>query len=412
MATSISEAASLLEESKVLTATVLDFLATGVLKDADAAVIAKKSKAEFALQLKQLLPDDLKAQALSIAGAFLEELRAMEIGNEPALPEAAQQQAAAPVEVVVKMPISHEQMGVKDLLANLAENPNEAGEILILLNQKPQVIAAHAKTTKIAIRNAEGGLDPTETLGYINHLAQSGTAVLPQYKGKRPCALEVALGIEARTFVHPLTGESVKGLDSTYGQYDFAEMSEERHLAILWAMRTKHRAFPQVVDLYQHLPEIFYETLQGRWQTILEDYRDARKSGDSSAEGLSRFYVESEKKPIDPPGGIGLNTATKGEQYYRNLVLAQPSITVNTDGMGNKKYDQVLLAGGNGSGMGYVTFNGSILIGNIHYSGMGNFKGTLFTAPGVSIQMTGLGDDKTMTKPITWQQIAEKLGLE
>lgn len=325
-------ACSLLEANDFLTAEILALLTEpqdgeaegwAGLRALDAAEIAQKTKAIFALELRPLLSEDLRPRVASIAGAILDGFRALEITPEAeAAPATSQPQQ--PLEVKVQLPTSLEDMRLSELLSFIAANPGEAMEATEVLKNNPVVIKASRKTLKYAIA-VQGTLSAALTGEYLGHLAKDGTSALPKYKGQRPVTLEVALGLESRLLVHPFTGEAISGIEPVTGEYDFADLSEELHLALIWARTTKHRAWPANPDLYECIPQIFANPLTGRWATILEDYQHAKASADDSTEGLSRYW--NQQKELQSLAGeiLGILNSVSEPQVTRNPWQNQPT---------------------------------------------------------------------------------------
>jgi hypothetical protein len=424
----VATAASLLETTEVLTVEVLALLTEPIdgeveglatLRALDAVEIAQKSKAVFALELRPLLPEALRPRVASIAGAILDGFRALEITPaSEATPVASQPQQ--PLEVKVQLPTSLEDMRLSELLTFIAANPGEAMEAIEVLKNNSVVIKASRKTLKYAIA-AQGTLSAALTGEYLGHLAKDGTSALPKYKGHRPVTLEVALGLESRLLVHLFTGEAISGIEPVTGEYDFADLSEELHLALIWARTTKHRAWPTNPDLYECIPQIFAETLSGRWKTILEDYQHAKASADTSTEGLSRYW--NQKQELQSLAGEILGILNSGsepqvtrnpqqhqsESYYKQLLEENAAKIWSPNSYGQKPRHKVVM------GLQITTYqcnlNGVVSLGPVVLRSY-QTRGTVYILRGTEFEDRSYQNDAVnVVECGSYQELARHAGL-
>lgn len=432
------DALGLVEVSDVLSAEIISIFTTPVdgepealtaLRKTNAAEIAIKTKAAFALELKPVLFEHLRPRALAISGAILEELRAMEIAPAASEAPAVTQVQQQPLEVKVNFPTSIDDMRLSELLLYISTNPGEAREAIEVLKAKSVVKKASLKTLKFAIRASQGGVDALLTNEYLAHLAKDGTNPLPKYKGSRPVTLETALGLESRLLVHPFTGGPISGFEETLGEYDFADLPEELHLALIWAKKTSHRAWISNPDLFTVIPEIFQNPLPKRWATILEDYQDAKANADSSTEGLSRYYngkppaVPSAyaketvwRMPFGNPEEVSLTKISlptmRTEAEWRTIVLENvqfPPIAISSGG--SRSLPDNAYPGGSVNSGGTVTFANTILVGNLHLNSGASAYGNVRIAKGCEIKTGSGASDNTRPVYLSWKQIAELMQL-
>ncbi len=425
----VATACSLLETTDILTTEILALLTEptdgeveglATLRATDAVEIAKKTKAAFALELRPLLPEGLRPRVASIAGAILDGFRALEITPEVAPVAQPTAQPTQPIEVKVQLPKSIGEMGLSDLLTHLSDNPAQYEEIAPYIEANPVIKKVLPKTLSYAILVA-GKLNVELTLAYITLLSKVHSKPQRQFQGHRPVTLEAALGLRSRPVVHPLTGEPVEGPDEA--GFDYSAISEELHLALLWAKQTKHAFWPTGMDIFTFGSEVTSETLPRRWQGILEDYQQARTAGDPSTEGLTRYWTQKQEVNAlageirDLLNNIGVVRAPSGvrsEADWKALVrnYANSNIRAVSASSGSSKTLSGIVNGGNiGSGSS-VRFQNAIIIADLQIRSGSSVYGTARLPMDVEISIgSGSSDNGFQQNTITWAAIAQELGL-
>ncbi len=238
---------------------------------------------------EEVLPDSSKKERSEIADVLIDSLQDMLRGATPAATPAA---PTGPIEVTVKQEKTPEQMDVSELLKLLQDNPSKHAVLLPLIMERDLVKrVTERRITEWAIPDENGKLDSEKTLRYLQHLGQVYSKPQREWEGVRPITLAKALGIEARALIHPFMERPVQGPDEN--GYDFSKLSDELHEALLWALTTKHSAWPQTVDIFTVSEEVFQNPLPRRWQRILEDYQYAKANNPDSVRHISRYWPEN-----------------------------------------------------------------------------------------------------------------------
>jgi hypothetical protein len=254
--------------------------------------IGKMKVFQLAVKLQEIFPDELDSQAMPVAREFLQTIRDLELVED----EVAVQtpvQSTQPLEVKVQLQKSIGEMALSELLTHLSDNPAQYEEIAPYIEANPVIKKVLPKTLSYAILVA-GKLNVELTLAYITLLSKVHSKPQRQFQGHRPVTLEAALGLRSRPVVHPLTGEPVEGPDEA--GFDYSAISEELHIALIWAKQTKHAFWPTGgMDIFTFGSEVTSETLPRRWQGILEDYQQARTAGEPSTEGLTRYWTQQKE---------------------------------------------------------------------------------------------------------------------
>lgn len=292
MTLSLAQALPLFPPSDTISQQVRDLITGNDLANTSCAEIGKLKVFQLAIKLQEIFPNDLDPQAMAIAKEILDTIRALELVEDEASAPAPVQPPAQPIEVKVQLPKSIGEMGLSDLLSHLSDNPAQYEEIAPYIEANPVIKKVLPKTLSYAILVA-GKLNVELTLAYITLLSKVHSKPQRQFQGHRPVTLEAALGLRSRPVVHPLTGEPVEGPDEA--GFDYSAISEELHLALIWAKQTKHAFWPTGMDIFTFGSEVTSETLPRRWQGILEDYQQARTAGEPSTEGLTRYWNQKQE---------------------------------------------------------------------------------------------------------------------
>lgn len=283
-------------------------------------MLGERDITEFATMPVHVLANEITARreacgfptsvrAGDAAKALLEYMRMMEY-----IPAQPVNVTPAIIKVVRdKMPA---EMSLLELLEALAGNSSRYHELLPFIEQDNLVRQAAYKTPNWAVATIDGQhLDSLETLAYIKHLALRTSLVRAKVtSGRRPTSLARIFGQEERPMFNPFatTTNEVVVTGPIWENYDLGNLDEDVHLAYWWALQTSHRAWPRVIDLYDHVPAAFAEELTGRWAEIVDDYRAAKAAGDESTLGLSR-YAPSGAASRRPFGG----SLQRDEAWYR-----------------------------------------------------------------------------------------------
>lgn len=419
MTLSLLQALPLFPPSDTIPQLVRDLIAGNDFANTSCAEIDKLKVFQLAVKLQEIFPNDLDPQAMAIAKEILDTIRALELVEDEVAPVAPA--PAQPIEVKVQLPKSIGEMGLSELLTHLSDNPAQYEEIAPYIEANPVIKKVLPKTLSYAILVA-GKLNVELTLAYITLLSKVHSKPQRQFQGHRPVTLEAALGLRSRPVVHPLTGEPVEGPDEA--GFDYSAISEELHLALIWAKQTKHAFWPTGMDIFTFGSEVTSETLPRRWQGILEDYQQARTAGEPSTEGLTRYWTQQQEVNAvageirnllnNISGAVRTFTPVRSESDWKILVrnYANSNIRAVSASSGSSKTLSGIVNGGNiGSGSS-VRFQNAIIIADLRISSGSNLHGTARLPMDVEIS-TGSGclDNGLQQNTITWAAIAQEMGL-
>jgi hypothetical protein len=348
---------------------------------------AKKDLLDIAemLSLKEAIADPI-----SVVEEIFNALKRLNL-----MPTAAPKE---PISVEVKFPKDEDpaKMELPELLAYLAANPDSLDELSDALLNKKTFKKALRKTTNVAIPNKDGGLDVGQTVAYVTTLAKDGARVQREVNGQRPVTLEKALGLKVRPLSHPLTGEKITGPDEN--GLDYGDLPEKFLRALKWARETNHQAWPKHVDIYEHGPELFEETLNRRWANILSDFEHALEDEDEKAMGTSRYWTEPVRKRAASQRSSAPQDRTfvvvapplqpqRSDDYYRKLLADNSSGDFRGSGMSTRVphgiYDYLDV-----SGMSAYVDN-AIVLGGGSVSGMSP-AGKIYVPHGVRVSVSGM----------------------
>jgi hypothetical protein len=369
MTLSLAQAFPLFPPSDVTNAQVRSLIAeNNELSNKPCAEIGKLKVYALAIKLQEIFPDELDSQATPVAREILQNIRDLElVEDEVPVASAPAQPPTQPIEVKVQLPKSIGEMGLSELLTHLSDNPQQYEEIAPYIEANPVIKKVLPKTLSYAILVA-GKLNVELTIAYITLLSKVHSKPQRQFQGYRPVTLEAALGLRSRPVVHPLTGEPVEGPDEA--GFDYSAISEELHLALLWAKQTKHAFWPTGMDIFTFGSEVTSETLPRRWQGILEDYQQARTAGEPSTEGLTRYWTQQQevnavageiRDLLNNIGVVRTPSGVRSEADYKAL-LEQSSagdrqfVQTNVEVKG-RVYDSMNVTGTN------ARINGAICLG-------------------------------------------------
>ncbi|WP_139279051.1 hypothetical protein [Seinonella peptonophila] len=228
-----------------------------------------------------------------------------------------QPQQPQKIEVKVEETKTPDKMFLPELLAALVKDNYADLRPFIEDHCQVQTAVNKAKDGAWVIPGSEAGtIDVEQTMWYVNHLAERDTYWQREVDGRRPVTLQQALGIESRSYFNPFTKSGVKG---PWEGYDFSQLDENLHEALVWASTISHKAWPKVIDEYTHLPEVFAKTLAPRWQEIFDDYIYKVQTGQISR--VSRYWTEdnatgsNDWTGFNPRGYTSRNYASDGGFY-------------------------------------------------------------------------------------------------
>lgn len=432
MTLTLGQAINLFPQSDVLSADVRSLIKgneTWAVKQP--SEIGRLKVYELAMQLQEILPDNLDPQAMPIAIEILENLKKLQlIEVEPVAPVATSPQD---IKVTVEAPKktwedkSWDQMRLTEMLTAVSAEPSLYPEAKPFIEQQPQVKKASVKSLRWIVP-ANPGINVEETVALLAHLAKDNTVAPRLWKGIRPTSIEAAIGMRSAALYCPFRDTLIEGPDE-FGR-DLGELSEETHLALIWAKQTNHAAWPKTIDVFETIEEIFQETLSRRYQIILEDYRAAKLNQEESTEGISRF-----KKPSNEAEQVAsiladiLNAgksepqvtrnpwqnqpSTRNESEWKQLVFANTAARrIATNSSLQRSFDSSVIRGGQVNGSARINFNNTILIEDLVVNGSGRYYGSIRVPQGVDITTNGTSDDSGLVwSTITWQEIAREMGI-
>jgi hypothetical protein len=353
--------------------------------------------------------------AFKVAGTLLDFMREAELIG---LPNAAPAAPAQPMAVTVVMPTKRTDMGLGELFTELTEHPEDADELVILINQQTAVQQANAKlrgSGEWAIPNEDGSLNVAETLEYVRHLAARYTQPQRKWKGQYwPTTLERALGRDQRIMLYPFaTGTQdllLVGPDR-FGN-DWSKLSDAVHEAIIDAVTRRILSVNTETDIRRVSHELFGDELPAYLREIVEDYEQRKARGMK----IERYATAEQLR------AAGLDLGTTGSRHpfegepehddawyeaqLRDIALR----TINSGGSNVNRENCVLTT--INSGGGNIRLTNVIVLGSVN-SGGGNIRGTFYQAPGRSVSAGG-GNDSSASYNWSYKRLyakAQELGL-
>lgn len=353
--------------------------------------------------------------AFKVAGTLLDFMREAELIG---LPNAAPAAPAQPMAVTVVMPTKRTDMGLGELFTELTEHPEDADELVILINQQTAVQQANAKlrgSGEWAIPNEDGSLNVAETLEYVRHLAARYTQPQRKWKGQYwPTTLERALGRDQRIMLYPFaTGTQdllLVGPDR-FGN-DWSKLSDAVHEAIIDAVTRRILSVNTETDIRRVSHELFGDELPAYLREIVEDYEQRKARGlkierYATAEQLRAAGLDlGTTGSRHPFGGEPEHDDAWCEAQLRDIALR----TINAGGSNVNKENCVLTT--INSGGGNIRLTNVIVLGSVN-SGGGNIRGTFYQAPGRSVNAGG-GNDSSTSYNWSYKRLytkAQELGL-
>ncbi len=387
--------------SELLTEDILVFLENlAPLSDKDVRVVAKLSSGEIA-QLISVSKPELKRKSMAYAIEILSRLRAAGYKEEDRNVPSAQQ----PQQLVLKPTI--EQMGLPDLISLCFHDLSKKREAWGILSKKEEYIAATKKTSALAwVIN--GNLDIERTVNYIFLMSDPLTVkqIPKRDKGERLISLPEALGIETRSYFHPLTGKVLRGPDQ-YGIDWVVELSPEYHQAAIWAL-VDPTCHIHPGDSYNNALELLKG--EGVWSLIMAQYWQALDENNSYAKSVSIYAdtktnLDAGKKTYSATQSV--KVTQEDENYYRELLLAQSLGNESLRGY-NKKitgiYNHLNVSGYN------QYLDRVVCLQGLNISGYDN-SGTVILPPGKKVSNSGYQNNVNIERCKSWREVAIRAEL-
>ena len=386
--------------SELITENILVFLENlSPLCDQDVKVVGKLSSGEIAKLISVSKPE-LKRQSMSIAIEILSRI-------EAAGYKKANNNLQHPQELIIKP--SLEQMALSDLLKVCQESPEQRREAWRVITNRQEYIDASQKTSALAwvINN---NFDIERTVKYIDLMSDPlAVKQIPlREKGEKLISLPEALGVETRSYFHPLTGKLLRGPDQ-YGIDWTQELSPEYHKAAIWSLIDPAcQLHPG--DNYNNAQEL----LQGKgvWSLIMAQYWQALDENNSYAISVSVYGNQQTIKKNRKTESLSQETQFNSEvfekeDYYKQLLKEQ---SVGTDfqiGF-NKKlrgiYDHLTVSGYDCYLDNIVCLEGAVVTGY-------DIRGTVILPPGQKISDRGYGNNLKIERCKSWREVATRAKL-
>ena len=388
------------DTSELLTEDILVFLENlSSLSEQDIRVVSQLSAGEIARLISASKPE-LKRKSMSIAIEILSRLKAA--GYQDDLTN-----VQLPQELIIKPGL--EQMGLSDLLKLCQESPTQKREAWRVISNRQEYIDASKKTSALAWV-VNGNLERERTVEYIYLMSDPLTVkqIPLREKGEKLISLSEALGIETRSYFHPLTGKLLRGPDK-YGIDWTQELSPEYHQAAIWAL----------IDPSCHLhPGESYnnaqELLQGQgvWSLIMAQYWQALDENNNLAMSVSVYGNQQTSKKKTKTESSSQETQSnsevlKEEAYYQQLLKEQSVGNDFQAGYGQKitgVYDRLSVSGYD------VYLDGIVCLDGATITGYG-ISGTIILPPGQKISDLGYNNSLKIERCKSWSEVAAKAEL-
>ena len=354
--------------------------------------------------------------AFKAAGTLLEFMREAELIG---LPNATPVAATMPTELRVVLPTRRPDMGLVELFTELTEHPEDADEIIGLINQQAAVRSANTKlrgSGEWAIASTGGSLNVEETLKYIRHLASQYTQPQRKWNGSWPTTIERALGRDQRVMLYPfpLTRNPREQLlvgPDAFGN-DWAKQPELVHEAMIAAVRSRKLVLLTEIEVRRILSELFSDTLPGYLQEIVEEYERDKSLG----AGVSRYATPEQLRAAGMAvDSFGSRAPFGGEPehddaWYKARLREMALAPINRPN-GDIRKSRCVLTSINAA-HGDVRLHDVIVLDFVQLA-HGDLGGTFYMPPGRSPSLAH-GDDKSVVRNLTWKNLYEKaveLGL-
>ncbi len=385
--------------SELLTEDILVFLENlAPLSDKDVRVVAKLSSGEIA-QLISVSKPELKRKSMSIAIEILSRLSAAGYKEEETDFKGKQ-----PQELVLKPTI--EQFPLRDLIEVCQNEPSKRREAWGILVKKEEYITATQKTSALAWVH-DGNLDVERTVNYIFLMSDPLTVkqIPKRDKGERLISLPEALGIETRSYFHPLTGKVLRGPDQ-YGIDWVVELSPEYHQAAIWAL-VDPTCHIHPGDNYNNAIELLKG--EGVWSLIMAQYWQALDENNSYAKSVSIYADTKTMKDASfkTYSANSTNNVEEDESYYKKLLESQSLGNENYSGYNNKItgiYNHLNVSGYN------QYLDRVVCLQGLNISGYDN-GGTVILPPGKKVSNSGYQNNVNIERCKSWREVAIRAEL-
>lgn len=400
----------LFEPTDNVTAEVIEALKAAI-GEASVAEIGNLKKFELAQRIKTAVPTN----TMKVAGEVLDFMRENEFVTSDAPATAAAPQG--PISVTVEMPEDIATMQLPKLLALLAADPSQFGQVqpYVLSNAQFKLALPRANREKIAVLTADGKLDAAKTVEYIEHLSDPNGQSQPNWRGSKLTTLAKALGRKASSMLNPFTGEPMRdGLDQ-FGK-DWTTMDEDTYRAALWASLTGKVEEPKGSDLRRLTIELFTSPLSAFWQGLVEEYNEAVEDEDPSTVicrmpiGLiAAAVVEALKQDANGPAPTagGATTATPKPELtevdYKKM-LEEIALAPRRESQSSISLGQTVIESVRTS-QGSIHLNGTIVLKGGSTS-QGDCTGMCYVPRGKNFS-TSQGSNRMEVRPRTYKALFE-----
>lgn len=306
-----------------------------------------------------------------------------------------------PVQVTVVTEKLLGEMTARELLTRLAGDPGQYDEIAEALRATRLVRQAGQHPWAIPDVGAPN-IDVARTAEYLEYLSRPGSVpqrLWPPRGGTRLETLESVFGREARLMLNPFTGREFSGLDE-WGN-DWSDVAEADHLAMLWAVATRHRNLPAVLDARRLTDDLFARKRPAYLREITEDFAEARRH-DPQLASMSRYFT---------PGAMAGLTAQaaprRTPEDYREM-LAGVAQAHKSSMSGDIRLGETVIES-------FKTMSGDIVLNRTIVLGggstmSGDLRGTAYVPRGVGFS-TMSGNDSLTVYEMSYEELARRAGL-
>lgn len=385
------------DTSDLLTEDILVFLENlSPLSDKDIRVVGQLESGEIARLISASKPE-LKRTSISIAVEILSRIKAAGYGGENS------SNSQRPQELIIKPGL--EQMGLGDLLKLCQESPEQKREAWRIIANRQEYINANQKTSALAwIVN--GNLDIERTVQYVYLMNDPLTVKQTPVRDKKEklISLPEVLGIETRSYFHPLTGELLRGPDK-YGIDWTQELSPEYHKAAIWALSDPNcNLHPG--DSYNEAQELLRG--QGVWSLIMAQYWQALDDNNSQAMIVSVYGNQKLIKSNQKTEPLSQQAQPDQEESYYEQLLREQSLG-NESLTGYQRtvsgiYDHV-----NVSGYQYH-LDRIVCLEGVNIQGH-KIKGEIILPPRQKVVDMGYDNDIKIERCKSWREVAARAEL-
>ena len=388
------------DTSELLTEEILVFLENlSPISDKDVKVVSQLTSGEIAKLISASKPE-LKRKSMSIAIEILSRLKAAGYKEDST-------DVSQPQELIIKPGL--EQMGLSDLLKVCQESPTQKHEAWQIITNRQEYINANKKTSALAwIVNDNFEIERTVNYIYLMSDPLTVKQIPIREKGEKLICLAEALGIETRSYFHPLTRELLRGPDK-YGIDWTQELSPEYHKAAIWAL-IDPACHLHPGDNYNNAQELLEG--KGVWSLIMAQYWQALDENNSYAISVSVYgnqeSVGKNRKTESSSQETQSNRERHEKEAYFEQLLKEHSVGSECQTGYNKTltgiYDHLSITGYDIHLDRVVSLEGVTLTGY-------KISGTVILPPGNKISDTGFNNKVKVERCKSWHEVAVKAGL-